>query len=49
MHKTKKTIKEKSKQRYENLSQEEKDNIKDYQRKGHQEFVQCEKEALKNK
>ena len=49
MYKTKKAIKEKSKQRNKNLSQEEKDNIKDYQRKGHQELVQYEKEALKNK
>ena len=34
---------------YKNLSQEEKDKIKDYQRKKYQELVQCKKEAFKNK
>ena len=31
-----KAIKEKSKNRYKNLSEEEKDKIKEYQRKGYQ-------------
>ena len=33
MHEKKEAIKEKSSERYKNLSQEEKDNIKEYQRK----------------
>ena len=33
----------------DNLSQEQKDKIKDYQRKNYQELVQYKKEALKNK
>ena len=37
-------IKEKSRERYKNLSQKEKDKIKEYQ-----ELVQYKKEALKNK
>ena len=41
-------MKEKSKERYKNLSQEEKDKIKEYQRKN-QELVQYKKYALKNK
>ena len=45
----KESIKEKSRERYENLSQEEKDKIKEYQRKKYQELVQYKKEALKNK
>ena len=49
IHKTKKLQKEKSREHYKNLSQEEKDNIKEYQRKKHQELVQYKKEALKNK
>ena len=40
MHKTKKAIKEKSRERYKNLSQEEKDKIKKYQRKDYQELIQ---------
>ena len=44
MHKTKK-----SRERYKNLSQEEKDKIKEYQRKKYQELVQYKKERLKNK
>ena len=43
MHKTKK-----SRERYKNLSQEEKDKIKEYQRKRYQELVQYKKEVLKN-
>ena len=43
-------IKEKSRERYENLSQEKKkDEIKEYQRKNSQELVQYKKEALKNR
>ena len=38
-----------SRERYENLSQEEKNKIKEYQRKKYQELVQYKKEALKNK
>ena len=38
-----------SKERYKNLSQKEKDSIKEYQRKKYQELVQYKKEALKNK
>ena len=40
----KEAIKEKSRERYKNLSQKEKDKIKEYQ-----ELVQYKKEALKNK
>ena len=40
-------MKEKSRERYKNMSQEEKDKIKEYQKK-HQELVQYKKEALKN-
>ena len=42
-------MKEKSRERYKNLSQEEKDKIKEYQRKKYKELVQCKTEALKNK
>ena len=42
-------MKEKSRERYRNLSQEEKDKIKEYQRKMYQELVQYKKEAIKNK
>ena len=44
-------ILQKAKEKYskENLSQEEKDKIKEYQRKKYQELVQYKKEALKNK
>ena len=45
----KEAIKEKSRVRYKNLSQEKKDKIKEYQRKKYQELVQYKKEALKNK
>ena len=37
----KEAIKEESRERYKNLSQEEKDKIKEYQRKKYQEIVQC--------
>ena len=44
----KEAIKEKAKERYKNLS-EEKNKIKEYQRKRCQELVQYKKEALKSK
>ena len=34
---------------YRNLSEEEKNKIKEYQKKKYQELIQCKKEALKNK
>ena len=40
-------MKEKSRERYKNMSQEEKDKIKEYQKRN-QELVQYKKEALKN-
>ena len=45
----KEAIKGKSGEPYKNLSQEEKDKIKEYQRKSYEELVQYKKEALKNK
>ena len=39
----KEAIKEKSKKCYKNLSQEEKDNMKEYQKKNNQELVQYKK------
>ena len=42
-------IKGKSRETYKNLSQEEKDKIKEFQSKKYQELVQYEKEGLKNK
>ena len=42
-------ITEKSREHYKNLSQEEKDKIKEYRKKKYQEMVQCKKEVLKNK
>ena len=47
--KNKEAIKEKSRKRYKNLSQQKKGQIKEYQRKNYQKLVQYEKEALKNK
>ena len=41
--------KRKVKRTLKNLSQEEKDKIKEYQRKGYQKLVQYKKEGLKNK
>ena len=35
-------------ERYKNLSQEEKEKIKEYQRKKYQELVQYKKDALKD-
>ena len=43
-----KVIKEKARNRYKNLS-EEKNKIKEYQKKRYQELIQYKKEALKNK
>ena len=48
MHKTE-SIKGKSRERYKNLSQEEKDKVKEYQRKKYQQLFQYKKEALRNK
>ena len=45
----KEALKEKSRQRFKNLSEEEKNKSKGYQKKRYQELVQYEKEALKNK
>ena len=45
----KEAIKKKSKDQNKNLSEEEKDKIKEYQRKRHQELIQYKKEALQNK
>ena len=45
----KEAIKEKLRERYKNLSQEEKDKTKDYQRKKYEELVEYKKEALQNK
>ena len=44
----KEAIKEKSKNGYKHLSKEEKDKIKEYQRKIYQQLIQCNKEALQN-
>ena len=45
----KEAIKEKSNNWYKNLSEEEKDKIKEYQRERYQELTQYKKEALQNK
>ena len=45
----KETLKEKSKNWHKNLSEEEKDKLKEYQRKRYQQLIQCKKEALQNK
>ena len=42
-------IKEKSREDYKNLPQDEKGKIKEYQRKRYQELVQYKKEGFKNK
>ena len=42
-------IKEKAKERYKNLSEEEKNKIREYQRRKYHQLVQYKKEALKNK
>ena len=45
----KETIKEKARDHYRNLSKEEKNKFKEYQKKNYQELIQYKKEALKNK
>ena len=45
----KKSIKGKARDRYRNLSEEEKNKIKEYQKKRYQELLQYKKEALKSK
>ena len=45
----KEAIKEKTKYRYENLSKDEKDKLKEYQRKRNQQLIQYKKEASQNK
>ena len=45
----KEAIKEKSKNWYKNLSKEEKDKTKEYQRKRYQQLIQYKREALRNK
>ena len=47
--KNREVINKKSRERYKNLSQEEKDKIKQYHRKRYQKLIQHKKEALKNK
>ena len=44
----KEVIKEKARNRYKNLSDKEKNKIKEYQKKRCQELIQYKKEALKN-
>ena len=45
--KNKEVIKEKAWNRYKNLSEEEKNKIKEYQKKRYQELIQYKNEALK--
>ena len=45
----KEVIEEKARNRYNNLSEEEKNKIKEYQKKRYQELIQYKNEALKNK
>ena len=45
----KEAIKDTSKNRYKNLSKEEKDKSKEYQRKNYQQLIQYKKETLQNK
>ena len=47
--KNKEVIKEKARSHYRNLPEEEKNKIKEYQKKKCQELIQCKKEVLKNK
>ena len=47
--KNKEVVKEKARNCYRNLSEEEKNKIKEYQKKKYQELIQYKKEALKNK
>ena len=41
--------KKRSKNQYRNLSQEEKDKIKEYEKKRYQQLIQYKKEVLENK
>ena len=43
----KEALKEKARDRYRNLSEEEKNKTKEYQKKKYQELIQYQKEALK--
>ena len=45
----KEALKEKARNRYRNLSEEEKSKIKEYQKIKYQKLIQYKKEALKNK
>ena len=45
----KEALKEKARDRYRNLSEEEKNKIKEYQKKKYQQLIQYKEEALKNK
>ena len=45
----KESLKEKARDCYRNLSEEEKNKIREYQKKKYQELIQYKKEALKNK
>ena len=47
--KNKEAVKEKSNKRHKNLSKEEKDKIKEYQRERCQQLIQFKKEALQKK
>ena len=47
--KNKETIKEKARDRYKNLSEEEKNKTKEYQKKRYQELIQYKKEMLTNR
>ena len=47
--KNKDAIKEKARNRHKNLSEEEKNKIKEYQKKRYQELIQYKNEALKSK
>ena len=49
LFKNKEAIKEKSNNLYKNLSKEEKDKIKEYQRDRYQQLIQYKNEALQNK
>ena len=46
--KNKQALKEKSNNQYKNLSKEEKDTSKEYQRKRYQQLIQYKKEVLQN-
>ena len=46
---SKEALKEKARDRYRNLPEEENNKIKEYQKKKYQELIQYKKEVLKNK